>query len=314
MIALNQIKMEMTINYSLFKNEIEKFIAKGDEVLKSTPKTEEELTEFIKEKKAWENECFKYLLESFNGDDKEHFANDFLESHSFNLGYDLPLNQKVKNSKEDLVQKIGNLHDQLKMIGTSDVFVNPELVKKENRDKFSVQQKKELLLRKLNELNDGRYYDVQYIFWSNGLKINNYDEPREIAKSLEQYDYLKTLGTIGGVNACITIEGVEYLESLEAEKHEQESNANKPDIEAINQKLDEVIEWLKRNDMGNEIIFDELQELKDAGEKLDLKNWKQLLKGKLFDLGADKAIGLGIEGAKEIFKIFTGEDITKFLK
>ena len=79
------------------------------------------------------------------------------------------------------------------------------------------------------------------------------------------------------------------------------------------QKKNREDEWLQKNNLGSEIIFDEMQEVKDVGEKLSLKNWKELLKGKLFDLATDKVGGFGVEAAKSVFKIFTGEDINKFL-
>lgn len=305
--------MEISIDYKTFKSEVKTFISKGNELKEKNPKTEEDLQEFIKDKKSWENDCSKYLQNSFTGEENDFFAKSFLESNSFNLGYTLPIEQRIKNTKNDLIEKVNNLDYYLRLLNTSDAFINPELVKKEGRDDLTVQQKKLLLLKKLKELNDGKYYDVNYILWSNGIKVNNYDEPREIAKSLKQYDYINTMGNARGVSACITIEGIEYLESLEDQTSTSKTTGSNPDMESINTKLDEVIEWLKRNDMGNEIIFNEMQEVKDAGEKLDLKNWKQLLKGKLFDLGADKAIGLGVEGAKYIFKTLTGEDIAKLI-
>ena len=305
--------MEIAIDYSTFKSEVKAFITKGNELKEKNPKTEEELQEFIKDKKLWENDCSKYLQNSFTGEHNDYFAKSFLESNSFNLGYILPVEQQIKNTKNDLIKRVDNLDYYLRLLETSDAFINPELVKKDGRDNLTVQQKKFLLLKKLKELNDGKYYDVNYILWSNGVEVNNNEEPREIAKSLEQFDYIKTIGYAKSITASITIEGIEYIESIEEPKSSFKTNSSNPDMESINSKLEEVIEWLKRNDMGNEIIFNELQEVKDAGEKLDLKNWKQLLKGKLFDLGADKVIGLGVEGAKYIFKTLTGEDITKLI-
>jgi hypothetical protein len=247
------------------------------------------------------------------GEDSDEFRNDFLESKEFNLGYKLPVDQEFKKSKNDLIERVSKLRNYLRLLDISDAIINPELVKKEKRSIWKTQQKKNLLLQKLDKLNDGSYYDVTYILSANGITINNSQEPREIAKSLESNGYLKTMGSSGGLSASITIDGREYLETIDEEPKPRVDETNKPDMNVINQKLDEVIEWLKKNDMGNEIIFDELQEMKDAGEKLDIKNWKQLLKGKLFDLGADKAIGLGFDGIKEIFKIFTGEDFSKLI-
>lgn len=305
--------MELIVEYEKFKSEVKKYIDAGKDLNKKTIKSEEELKQFVKSKKEWENDCFKYLKDSFAGEESDFFAKSFLESRAFNLGYTLPLEQVVKNTKNDLIEKANNLEYYLRLLSISDAITNPDIVKKQERLNWTIQQKKAILLEKLNAVNDGKYYDVSYIFWSCGIGVNHDDEPRAIAKSLADYGYIKTIGNARGVSACITVEGIEALESMREVLPKSNPTSANPDIEVINEKLDQVIEWLKRNDMGNEIIFDELQDLKEAGEKLDLKNWKQLLKGKLFDLSADKAIGLGIEGAKHIFKTLTGEEITKLL-
>jgi hypothetical protein len=307
------IGLELTVEHMAFIAKIKNLAYEGKELNKSTPKSEEELQEFIKNKKQWENKCIDYLRHSFEGDQSDYFADSFMESREFDFGYSLPIGQRAKNTKNDLTAKANVLEYFLRLLSISDAILNPAIVEEQDRLNWTMQQKKAILLEKLSRLNDGKYYDVGYIYWSCGIATNNHDEPRAIAMSLSDYGYIKTIGNARGISACITIDGIEALESMRAELPKSKPAGTSPDMEVINKKLDEVIEWLKRNDMGNEIIFDELQDLKKAGEKLDLKNWKQLLKGKLFDLGADKTIGLGLEGAKHIFKTLTGEDITKLL-
>lgn len=305
--------MELTVEHQSFIEEVKRLAGEGRELNKTTPKSEEELQEFVKKKKSWENICVDYLRSSFKGEQSDSFANSFLENHSYNLGYALPLEQKVKNAKNDITERASTLEYCLRLLSVSDAILNPSIVEEQNRLNWTIQQKKVILLEKLNALNDGKYHDVTYIFWACGIGISTDDEPRAIAKSLNDYGYIKIFGNARGLSACITIDGTEALETMREDLPKSKPSPGSPDMEVLNKKLDEVIEWLKRNDMGNEIIFDELQDLKEAGEKLDLKNWKQLLKGKLFDLSADKAMGLGVEGAKHIFKTITGEDITKIL-
>lgn len=308
------IGMELTVNYQSFTDEVKNLTDEGKELNKTTPKSEEEFQEFSQKKKLWENKCIDYLNNSFTGEDSTSFGNTFIQARSsFNLGYTLPLEQRVKNTKNDIIEKTSTLDYCLRLLSVSDAILNPNIVEEQNRGNWTMQQKKAFLLEKLNILNDGKYYDVKYIFWSCGIGVNNEDEPRAIAKSLESYRFIKTSGHAKGLSANITIEGIEALERMREELPKSNPSSNGPDMEVLNKKMDEVIEWLKKNDLGNEIIFDELREMKEAGEKMDLKNWKQLLKGKLFDLSADKALGLGIEAAKQIFKTFTGEDITKLL-
>lgn len=73
----------------------------------------------------------------------------------------------------------------------------------------------------------------------------------------------------------------------------------------INNKIDEIILTLKNQNYGQEILFDELQELKELYPKISKKNWGQLLKGKLLDLALDQIINT--ETAKDIFMAITSQ-------
>ncbi|RXM39633.1 hypothetical protein BOQ62_10700 [Chryseobacterium sp. CH21] len=58
----------------------------------------------------------------------------------------------------------------------------------------------------------------------------------------------------------------------------------------INEKINEVLEHLKKLGYGQEIIFEEIEELKSLHTKLSKKNWGQVLKGKLLDLALSKLV------------------------
>ncbi|WP_233899344.1 hypothetical protein [Tenacibaculum piscium] len=73
--------------------------------------------------------------------------------------------------------------------------------------------------------------------------------------------------------------------------------------EKLNSKIEEIIELLTKQGFGQEILFDELKELKDLYPKLNKKNWGQILKGKLLDLGIAQVINQ--EVAETIFKGLT---------
>lgn len=60
--------------------------------------------------------------------------------------------------------------------------------------------------------------------------------------------------------------------------------------EEINKKIDQITEMLRRNGYGQEILFNEIQELKELYPKLSKKTWGQTLKGKLIDLGLSEII------------------------
>lgn len=93
---------------------------------------------------------------------------------------------------------------------------------------------------------------------------------------------------------------------------EKPNHSSKGDDE-LSSKLDKVLEGLKRNEMGSEIIFNELEELREQITNLNKKNWTQLLKGKLVDLVATKSLGFTFEAAKHIFTDLTGQSLDKLL-
>ncbi len=69
--------------------------------------------------------------------------------------------------------------------------------------------------------------------------------------------------------------------SLDAFTSKEESN--------IHAKLNDIIHKLEKQGFGQQIIFDEIEELK-YHFNLGKKNWFQILKGKLFDLAAAQVL------------------------
>lgn len=62
---------------------------------------------------------------------------------------------------------------------------------------------------------------------------------------------------------------------------------------------------------GQEILFNELEELKSLYPKLNKKNWSQILKGKLLDMAVEKIIDMSV--VKLISDDFLDKDFSKFL-
>lgn len=74
----------------------------------------------------------------------------------------------------------------------------------------------------------------------------------------------------------------------------------------MDEKLDEIIERLTNLGYGQEIIFNEIEELRGLQGKLSKTSWSQLLKGKLFDLAVDNIINRAT--AASIFEFLTNQD------
>lgn len=82
---------------------------------------------------------------------------------------------------------------------------------------------------------------------------------------------------------------------------------SKESQEKIFEKLDEIQQMLTKQGFGQEIIFNEIDDLKRLTNKLSQKNWREIIKGKFLDLIIENLIT--IESAKAAFKILTGVEL-----
>lgn len=73
----------------------------------------------------------------------------------------------------------------------------------------------------------------------------------------------------------------------------------------LNEKINKIGEKLKKQGYGQEILFNELQELKELYPQLTKKNWGEILKGKLIDLGISEI--LNREAIEMVFKDLTNQ-------
>ncbi|MBX2897438.1 MAG: hypothetical protein KF763_18490 [Cyclobacteriaceae bacterium] len=112
-----------------------------------------------------------------------------------------------------------------------------------------------------------------------------------------------------------------YLDFLKSEKQGEELNNkssessdyyNTEELKEIKVKIDEVLLNLDKLGHGQEIIHDEIESLKSSSKKNSKKDFKDLVLGKLVDLGLNQA--LDSETAKSIFQKLFGDDFPKLLK
>lgn len=74
----------------------------------------------------------------------------------------------------------------------------------------------------------------------------------------------------------------------------------------LDKRLDEVLERLEKLGLGQEIIFNEIDELRTQTE-LKKKSWKQMLKGKMIDLSLSKLVDN--DTIEWIYKTLTDESL-----
>jgi hypothetical protein len=93
----------------------------------------------------------------------------------------------------------------------------------------------------------------------------------------------------------------------ESQSYNSNDYFSKREIEEFSERLDSLLTDIR---LGQEIIFDAIQDVKEQLKSMKKKNWFEVLKGKLFDLVLSKAIS--IETFSLIIKAVSGEDL-KFL-
>lgn len=135
---------------------------------------------------------------------------------------------------------------------------------------------------------DGKYHDIQNIL-DNGER-SSYNEVYQLAKSLHEEGFIKMTVSKDSVHAEIISGGIEFIEEdgLLPEYSPEDIFTDDEKKETI-QRIDELGLQLKRIEVGQQIIYDdlieELEELKQLVGVLGKKHWLQILKGKLVDAG-----------------------------
>lgn len=299
--------MKLTADWKEFQEEVKRLVIEGNQICDSykNSKTENEYESLKTGAKAWANKVFKYLNSSFDADTND-FAYGFLNAKA--PRYNVPGTKKgaetqIKEQIEDLSEKTKTLSYYLRILSVSDAIIRPEEINLEERKKFETDDILELLMDKLYELYDDYFHSVATILSGNGIELKRHNEERELANALEEYGYVKLTHT-RNVNAQLTLDGKRYVEAKRKAKPTDYSKINKSE-EELNAKIDEIKLHLTKVGLGQQILFDELEELKELYTKLNKKNWGEVLKGKLIDLGLSEVINKETMG--EIFRQLTDQ-------
>ena len=281
----------MNLPFNEFKASLEILINEAAELLKLEITDSEALNVLKHKRKIWEDQVKNLLQNSFSKLDNE-YVKDFYSatSNSFNIGSEFQLEYLVKIQKETIKAKQYSLWGNLRIISVSDAIKSPNDVELRYRLRYTTEEKLLLLLTKLYELYDDHFYPIKELLIGNGIILKRYDEDRELAETLEERGLIKIYQGIGhDVMAQLTVEGAIFVEEDRKPINEKYDSIKNTQNE-LEDKVNEIIEYLKKLGYGQEIIFDELQELKEFYQTLNKKNWGQLLKGKLIDLSLAKLI------------------------
>lgn len=252
----------------------------------------------------WKNDVFNYLKSSFSNGWNEiayRFHNSNPSSFNFNFQKQ-SFEQKKKKIFDSISYNKYFLYDYLNIIKTLDAVLNPNEVLLNERSKFTVKEISYLVLSKLYELNNDNYNPIDLILKGNGISLNK-NRIYELIILLKEEGLIKIFDK---QNVYLTIKGKIYIEES---KKRQKPDYSKVDDFALERvkKIDAIIANLDKLGLGQELIYDELIELKESSSDLNKKDFGQLAKGKIIDLSINQGLN---EILKYIYKELTGQLLT----
>ncbi|RPD39850.1 hypothetical protein [Chitinophaga barathri] len=190
-----------------------------------------------------------------------------------------------------------SLKTTISYISITDSLMDPDKAIEVN----SVIEKTDFVLNKLYKLFGDSSYSISVILFLNDIPFRD-GETAEMAQVLFKKGYVLSDGED---YAKISVKGAAYIERKNKPKKETKKES------PLDKKLDTILEQLTKLGYGQEVIFNEIEELRELQHKLSKKSWSQLLKGKLFDLAMKELINT--DTASSVYDYLTGDSL-KLLK
>jgi len=281
---------ELKIEWEIFKNQMNSFENKGEELSKISTRSIEETNNFVTEYKEWRDKVVNFLISSLDSTNSYVQSFRIANSNKFNLhGNQTSFDNFAREQKQDLKNDLLYIQYITKILSVSDLIIKPNQIDLSIREKYTSEDILELILDKLYELYDNNIYPILPILEGNGIFLKKQREEFEYVKLLENFGYIISNNIARQADAQLTVNGKIYVENkLKQSKPNYESICD--DKEIINSKIDDLMEKLEKLGFGQEIIYDELEELKELYIHLNKKNWGELVKGKIIDLGLQQII------------------------
>jgi len=297
--------MVIKVKWEDFKEEIDGFVSTGNAIVDKyrSSRTEDEFDNFKEEKQFWENTIVNYVRASFEPENR-NFANEFKAQRGYNTGFKLRTDQKIKNEIQALKDEINGLDYYLKILFISDAIVRPDEIDLNERQNLDTEGVLDLILSKLYELHkDGKYHSLNLILEGNGVKLNGRGEDWDYGRMLENRGFIECMNG-RNVNAKLKLEGKYAIEQSRKAQVTDYTKISSSD-EELKELIKKILSEIEKLGYGQQIIFDEFDELREDIPNIDKKSFGQLLKAKLYDLVTQKAFDKTL--ASEIFKQFTDQ-------
>lgn len=242
----------------------------------------------------WVDEVSKYLKKSF-----PEISDDFVDEIQY-VGEGTGLTYML--NRDEWAEDPSKLTDYLKSVfhkkgdflSTTRDYLNVSDYAKNGVIPIlkSMQDKEDFVLECLYLIYNDNFYSIKQIFDVNKIQYPE-NEPVELSEDLKRRGYV-SLDIMERDRVKITVKGVKFIER----KSKKLSKSQR--TQDINQRIDLVIYELKKLGVGQEILFDEIEELREVSNKLNQKSWSQLIKGRVIDLTLESIISKDI--AKMIYE------------
>ncbi len=277
----------------------------GNSLLNSNPRGNNEEESFTKDYNLWRESVIDFLNKSFGKNNEYSQEFKYSNKNKFQFQDKKNSNQiNLRELKQDLRNDIRYINYNKNILSVSDLITNPSQVDLQLRENYTSEDILELILEKLYELYDDNTYAILPILEGNGIVLKKQREEFDYVKILEDSGYVQSNNISRRADAQLTIHGKLYIEEKRKtiRPNYESISDNK---ETIEQKFSELFKKLEELGFGQQIIFDELNELRDLYSLLNKKNWGELLKGKVVDLALSKIINTDV--MKLIFEHITND-------
>lgn len=285
--------LKLQENYSDFINYFSRFENEAKEIIINYKDNSEKLKS---ERENWENNIIDYVKKSINPEPKkllERFKNS--QNEQLEMNYQIGFNTVKSKVERDIYRK-NQLRFKIKELSKLKGYLSITDSLNETDENViielnSIKDKLDYILEKLFLVYGDEFYSIGTILELNNIEFRD-GETLEICENLDKKGYIIREKQYSDKDlAKISIKGAEYIER---KKNASSIKSKKKGEESVNTKIDILLKKLEELGYGQEIIFNEIDELRDLSKKLSKKSWSQLIKGKVVDLAISNLIDKNI--------------------
>lgn len=296
---------KLKIQWEEFNREIDNLNLEGQKLLDTSPRGTDDEQKLTNDYTLWREKIIDFFIRSFG--ENNLYSNEF--KYANNTKFHIPGQASdsrfnLRELKQHLRNDMRYLDHNRNILRVSDLITKPSQIDLEIREKYTSEDILELILEKLYDLYDDHVYPILPILEGNGITLKKPREEFDYVRLLENNGYVQSNNIGRQADAQLTMQGKLYIEE-KRKKTKPNYESISDDRETIELKFNELYKKLEELGFGQQIIFDELDELRELYPTLNKKNWGQLVKGKLVDLGISQIING--DTMKMVYEHFTND-------